>query len=161
MKIALALVVAVGIGIGVSLPAPRPAAVTAAAPVADEDDAPRPTVLERRRNGHFYATVEVNGEPIRFLVDTGASMIALTEKDARRARIAFDPDRYVVVGRGAAGAVTGQDVTVNSAVLDGKRGERLRGVVLDGADVSLLGQNFLRRMEVSISGDTMTLRPGG
>lgn len=163
MKLALAIVVAVGIGIGVSLPGPQsvPAAPAPAGVEAAAEDAPRETVLERRPDGHFYAIAEVNGQPIRFLVDTGASMIALTEADARRARIPFDPGRYVPVGRGATSVVTGQDITVDSVVIDGKRRERLRGVVMEGAEQSLLGQNYLRGLTVSIDADTMTLRPGG
>lgn len=160
MKLALAIVVAVGIGIGVSIPSPSPAPAAAGPTEATVQDSPRETVLERGRDGHFYAVAEVNGQPIRFLVDTGASMIALTEADAKRARIAFDPGRYVPVGRGASSVVNGQDITVNSLVIDGKRGERLRGVVMEGAEQSLLGQNYLRRLSVSIDGDTMTLRPG-
>ena len=160
MKLALAIVVVVGIGIGVSFPSPSPVPAAAAPAEAAIEDAPRETVLERRPDGHFYATAEVNGQPVRFLVDTGASTIALTEADAKRARIPFDPGRYVPVGRGATSVVTGQDITVNSIVIDGKRGERLRGVVMEGAEQSLLGQNYLRRLSVVINGDTMTLRPG-
>src|SRR5688500_2881518 len=45
-------------------------------------------VLDREYNGHFYADVQINGSPIRVLVDTGATGIALSRSDAQRAGIA-------------------------------------------------------------------------
>lgn len=158
MKLALAVVVAIGVAIGVSLPAASPRAVTQPAPVAVDKEAPRETVLERSPGGHFYAVAEVNGEPIRFIVDTGASTIAFSEADAKRARLPFDRASFRPVGRGASGIVNGQEVTVGEIALDGKKGQGLRGVVMEGAEMSLLGQNYLRRLDVRISGDTMTLR---
>jgi aspartyl protease family protein len=76
----------------------------------------------------------------------------------KRAHVAFDPAKYRFVGRGAGGLVRGQEIMIDSVVLDGKRVENLRGVVLQGADVSLLGQNYLRHLTVTIDRDRMTLR---
>jgi aspartyl protease family protein len=164
MKLALAVTIGIGTTIGVMLPttppapsAARPPAATAT-PTVVKEDPPSDTVLERSAGGHFYAVAEVNGEPIRFLVDTGASTIALSEEDAMRAHISFDPATYEPVGHGASGVVHGQRVTVDRIVLDGKAGEGLSGIVLPDASVSLLGQNYLRRLNVQIAGDTMTLR---
>lgn len=156
MKIALLLFVVVGIGVGVSIPVTRP---RPAAPAAVAADRPVETVLERSGGGHFYAAVDVNDEPIRFLVDTGASMVALTMEDARRAHVAFDPAQFEVVGKGASGDVRGQEVRIASLVLDGKRATDIRGVVLENSEMSLLGQSFLRHVEtVEIKGDEMRLR---
>ena len=47
--------------------------------------------VDRSSDKHFYADAEVNGQPIRFLVDTGAGEIALTEEDARKAGMNVDP----------------------------------------------------------------------
>ena len=60
----------------------------ARAETASSADAGDSLVLERRGDGHFYADVEVNGVPISMLVDTGASAVALSAEDARRAGIA-------------------------------------------------------------------------
>lgn len=173
MKFALAAVSIVGITIGLALAepgsAPAPVApvasgapVASAAPVAappPKEDVPVETVLDRTPNGHFLAIADVNDEPIRFVVDTGADTVALTEADATRAHIAFDPAQYQVVGRGAAGDVRGQEVRIASIVLDGKRASDVRAVVLQGADMSLLGHSYLRRMRnVQITGDQMRLR---
>ena len=57
-------------------------------------------VLERRDDGHFYADVEVNGVPISMLVDTGASSVALSADDARRAGIATTIGMNEVSGEG-------------------------------------------------------------
>ena len=128
-------------------------------PAADAGARGRETVIARGAGGHFFAFAEVNGAPIRFVVDTGASSIALTEDDARRAGVAFDPARFTVVGSGASGDVRGQDVTLNAVDLDGRTVDDIHGVVLEGLTVSLLGQNYLQRFDtVSISGDTMRLK---
>jgi aspartyl protease family protein len=122
-------------------------------------DNPRETVIDRGDNGHFTTVAEVNGEPIRFVVDTGATTVALTQDDARRAGVAFDTSQFAVIGKGASGDVRGQEVTLRDVELEGKRVDDVRAVVLDGLGVSLLGQNYLRHLDtVSISGDRMTLK---
>ena len=166
MKLALGSVIIVGIGIGLALPAakrpPAPAAAAVAAATATDGTAPRdvptPTRIERSNSGHFLAVAEVNSEPIRFLVDTGADTVALTMADARRAHVDFDPDRFEIVGKGAAGDVRGQEVRIADIVLDGKRVSDVRGVVLQDCEMSLLGQTYLRHIDtVKISDDRMTL----
>ena len=115
--------------------------------------------LDREADGHFYATVEINGQPVHFVVDTGASGIALTQDDARRAGIYFAPNEFAVVGRGASGDVRGATVSIDRVRLGHKQVEDLGGIVMEGGGQSLLGQNFLSRFDsVEIRGDTMTLR---
>jgi aspartyl protease family protein len=153
VKLALASVTIIGIAIGLAWPVSRPVAAPAVA------GAPEPTVLEREGNGHFVAFAEVNGQTTRFLVDTGATTVALTVADARRAGFEVDPRNFYPVGTGASGQVRGQEVMLTSVALGGKRVERVGGVVLEGGSVSLLGQSFLRHLDhVEISGDRMTLR---
>lgn len=158
MKFAVFLMGLVGVVIGSLMPVSRPVAVApVAAPAAG--DAPRETVLEREDSGHFLTVADVNGEPIRFLVDTGADVVALTTEDAKRAHVFFDTARFEPVGRGASGEVRGQRVRVADLVLDGKRASDVDAVVLEGSPVSLLGQTYLRKMaSVHIEGDRMTLR---
>lgn len=158
MKIALLIVTVTGIAIGLALPAVKPAAAPVAA-VPIEDDRPVDTVLDRSPGGHFLAVADVNGEPTRFVVDTGADTVALTMDDARRAHVAFDPQQFEVIGRGASGDVRGQAVRIDRIVLDGKRATDVSGVVLEGGDMSLLGHSYLRKItDVQIKGDKMTLR---
>ncbi|MDB5677819.1 TIGR02281 family clan AA aspartic protease [Sphingomonas bacterium] len=159
MKAAFFVVTALGILIGIMLPGSKPKAAPPAALAATVTDQPHETVLEREDNGHFFTVADVNGEPIKFVVDTGATTVALTEDDARRAGVAFDPGQFDVVGSGASGAVRGQEVELKDVVLDGKRVSDIHALVLDGLTISLLGQNYLRHLDsVSISGDKMTLK---
>jgi len=114
--------------------------------------------LDRNSDGHFYAEVQINGMPVEFLIDTGASGIALTREDAQRAGV---PLGYAseVVGEGASGEVRGQYVTLDRVTLGPKEVTRADAVVLEGGGMSLLGQSFLSQFgSVSIEGDRMVLR---
>src|SRR5687768_17349326 len=115
----LFLVVAVGAGIGLMIPAERDAQpVVAAAAATQPAGAPAETRINRERNGHFYVHATVNGELVRFLVDTGASMVALTPEDAERVGVDFDPARFEPVARGASGIVEGQLATIDSIEIE-------------------------------------------
>ena len=117
------------------------------------------TALERRSNGHFYVTASVNGEPVEFVVDTGASTVALTIKDAERIGIPFDPADFEIIGTGASGPVRGARVTLDSVDIDGKDVNHVEGAVLKGLEVSLLGQSYLSQIGgVEMGGDEMVLR---
>ncbi len=159
MTRSLFFVVLIGAGIGFMMPGGRDAAPVAAA--ADGAAAPiaAETRIRRERNGHFYVHAEVNGELVRFLVDTGATMVALTPEDAERAGVEFNPARFEPVARGASGLVRGQHATIDSVEIDGKRVTNVRGAVIEGADISLLGQSYLSRIgSVEMSEDIMVLR---
>lgn len=151
---ALTFVIAAGLGIGLALPSGEPPAE----PARTSGEA-RETRIERENNGHFYVHAKVNGELVRFVVDTGASSVALTEKDARRVGIQFSPREYEYIGQGASGPVKGKLVTIDEVDVDGKKVENVEGVVLADSQLSLLGQSYLSRMgEVQMRGDYMVLR---
>ena len=171
------LVIVVTIGIAAAMlsgrgPAPQPAAVSAqdvhiVGPAEQTGSAPAPMVanvdgsvqLQRNENGHFYADVEVNGTPVHMLVDTGATGIALSREDARRAGIGTSIGMTEVVGQGADGNVHGEFVMVDRISLGPKSVEQMPAMVLNGGEQSLLGQAFLAKFaSVEIHGDTMTLR---
>ena len=115
--------------------------------------------LQRQPNGHFYADVDVNGTQIHMLVDTGASGIALSRDDARRAGIATSIGMNDVVGKGADGNVHGEFVTIDRLELGQASIEKMPSLVLNSGEQSLLGQAFLQKFSsVEIHGDTMTLR---
>jgi aspartyl protease family protein len=153
---ALILVVTAGVVIGIAWPSGEPAP-----PTVDVQNGERhETVLEREGNGHFYTHARINDrELIHFVVDTGASVVALTVDDARRLGIPVDPAEFAIVGEGAGGPVRGKDLMLESVEVDGKRVENVRAVVLEGSNLSLLGQAYLSRMgEVEMSGDYMVLK---
>jgi len=168
----LLFVIAVGAGIGFMLPsgkssapapaaapAPAPAAASGPAPPAAASGNPRETLLERSEGGHFYVDAEVNGQLAHFVIDTGATSVALTVDDARRLGVPFSPGEFSVVGTGASGPVRGQRVTLDRVSVDGKEVRSVRGAVLEGLDISLLGQSYLSRISsVEMSGDHMRLK---
>lgn len=131
-----------------------------AAAMARATDPALDTVLERKSDDHFYVDALVNETAINFVVDTGASVVALTQDDARAAGIAFDPRRFRVIARGASGDVRGQQVTIHRLSIGQKEAWDVDSVVVaDGLDVSLLGQSYLGQIgSVSIANDKMTLR---
>lgn len=151
--------VAVGTFIGVIAPVKRAPAPVVDVAEAKAADVPVETVIQPDSNGHFFAFAEVDGEPVRFVVDTGADMVALTIDDARRAKVKFDPGQFQVIGRGASGDVRGGRVMIDDIVLDGKRVRDVHAAVIEDLDVSLLGQSFLRHLRsVHMSGDEMRLK---
>lgn len=160
MKWALLGVVGIGVAIGMALPS-RQAAPPAAASEEPKPPAPKPseTVIQRDANGHFLAHGEVNGEPIRFVVDTGADMVALTVEDARRAGVIFSEAEFEPVARTASGVALGKKVTLRNVTLDGKKVEDVHAAVIEELHVSLLGQSYLRKIaSVQMQGDEMILR---
>ena len=101
--------------------------------------------IPRSSDGHFYVHAMVNGQLVRFLVDTGATGIALTLEDAERVGVKISPSSFQVVGSGASGPVRGQTFQIDSVELGGREVANLRGDALEGLDISLLGQSFLTR----------------
>ena len=128
---------------------------------------PRQTVMQDGReivvlmspDGHFYLTLELNGTPVRFVVDTGASEIVLTAEDA--ARIGLDPATLVYSGRAqtANGMVETAPVRIATIALGGVIDEGVRAVVNRGELFeSLLGMSYLRRFDrLEIAGGQLRL----
>ena len=116
-------------------------------------------ILGREPDGHFYAGVRIDTSDVRMLVDTGASMIALTGADADSLGIYWDETAVRPVARGASGTVYGVPVTLESVQLGDIEARQVDAVVVpEGLEISLLGQSFLSHIEtVNISGDTLTL----
>lgn len=115
--------------------------------------------LRRQRDGHFYADADVDGGRVRFMVDTGASGIALTGRDAKALGLSWTEDELRPVGRGASGVVIGKAVRLGSVSVGDYTVRNVDAVILpNGLDVSLLGQSFLSKVpNVNIRGGTMTL----
>jgi aspartyl protease family protein len=121
-----------------------------------------PGVVELRRgsDGHFHANLEVNGQRVRFMVDTGASDVVLSRRDAER--VGLDPDglAYLGTARTANGTVATATVRLGLVQLGEIRDTGVRASVTEGGlDSSLLGMSYLDRFSsIEISGDTMRLR---
>lgn len=110
-------------------------------------------------SGHAELTAEVNGAPIRFVVDTGASSLALRLRDARRAGL--DPARlaYTQQAQTANGLVPTAPVILDTVTLGGVTDTRVPAVVIGGdLGQSLMGMSYLRRFaRVSFEGDLLVL----
>lgn len=119
------------------------------------------TVLQREADGHFYADALVASYRARFLVDTGASIVALTASDAEAMGLAWREDDLVAVGRGASGTVYGVPVKLERVELGAFEARDVQAAIVpEGLGVSLLGQSFLSKLDgVRIEGDRMFIGP--
>jgi len=110
-------------------------------------------------DGHYHLTAKVNGTPLRFVIDTGASTIALGPRDA--ARIGIDPDQLAYAGqaRTANGIVQTATVLLDSVAIGDIRDSRVPAVVLRAdLELSLMGMSYLARFaRVSIEGNRLVL----
>lgn len=140
--------------------------ITAAQPNAGFDNGkfndiqqllPDKITLSREIDGHFYADVNVNFGKIRFLVDTGASMVALTGEDARKLGLNWSADELQPIARGASGDVHGKRVMIDTMQIGNFQANNVPAAIIpEGLDISLLGQSFLGRVgSVNIQDDKM------
>lgn len=114
-------------------------------------------VLAAGAGGHFFAEGQVNGGSVRFLVDTGASAIALPAGDARRLGIDYLKGRRGVTET-AAGPTTMYIVRLDTVRVGGIELRAVDAIVIEqGLSVALLGMTFLNRVEMKREGTTMTL----
>ncbi|MEL7179484.1 MAG: TIGR02281 family clan AA aspartic protease [Pseudomonadota bacterium] len=110
-------------------------------------------------DGHYHLTLQINNEPIRFVVDTGASQVVLSQQDA--ARLGFDPDTLNFSGSAftANGVVRTAPVTLGLVALGEIEDRNVPAVVNAGAmDSSLLGMTYLGLYDrIEISGGELVL----
>jgi aspartyl protease family protein len=110
-------------------------------------------------DGHYYLAAEVNGEKVLFVVDTGASDIVLSQRDATRAGLNPAGLAYFGTATTANGRVSTAPVTLDRFVVGGVEETGVPAVVNSGAlDTSLLGMSWLSRHEVTFSRDRMIVR---
>lgn len=120
------------------------------------------TALRRAPDGHFYAEPVIDGVPMRMMVDTGASVIALRGADAEALGLAWTVDELRPIARGAGGMVSGFPVMLESVQLGELELRRVQAVVIpEGLPISLLGQSFLNRIgRIEVTGEQMLLGGG-
>ncbi|THU03804.1 TIGR02281 family clan AA aspartic protease [Lampropedia puyangensis] len=115
--------------------------------------------LPRHRDGHFYVDGAINGVPVQFMVDTGASLVSVSDAVAQEAGLQGGRSaRFSTAGGTRQGRIVASDTL------------RLAGFTLQGVEVgtglnvgssnqALLGQNVLRHFDMQIERDRMVLRP--
>lgn len=116
------------------------------------------TVLTADGRGQFIAQGEVNGSETRFLVDTGASLVALPLTVAQRAGVRLDNAAQVVVST-ANGRVRAHKVMLSSMRIGEVRANMVEALILEDRQlhVPLLGMSFLNRVNMNREGDLLTL----
>lgn len=122
-------------------------------------DAPEVKIW-RDRHGMFMTAGSINGLPVRFLVDTGATSIAMNSAQARRLGIDFRVEGDVTLVSTASGTERAHSVTLEAVQVGAIRLHNVNAVVIDGPQPSevLLGMSFLGRLDMERQGMVMTLR---
>jgi len=116
-------------------------------------------VLRADAAGHHWADGTINGLPTRFLVDTGASAVTLSQGEAERLRL---PWRTAPVGqvRTAAGTLPAHLLELTQVRVRPLSAERVGAVVVPGRErISLLGLSFLAHFRMRREDDVLTLEP--
>ena len=118
-------------------------------------------ILKRGRDGHYRAPGRIDGHPVEFLVDTGATMVALPESLARS--IGLRPGR-AFTARTANGTTVAHATRLQQVTLGGLEVRDVAGAILSGAPANeladeqvLLGMSFLSHFEISIRDGEMRL----
>ena len=107
--------------------------------------------------GHFYATGQVNGGSVRFLVDTGATTVALPADIADRLGIDYKKGRRGLI-QTANGANVAYRIKLDEVKLGGITLHNVDAVVIArGLGIALLGMSFLNRVQMQRNGQSMVL----
>ena len=115
-------------------------------------------VLAADGRGHFHADGAINGGAMRFILDTGATAIAIPAADAVRLGIDYRKGARGTIHT-ANGPAPAYRVKLDTVRVGGIELQNVDALVLEqGLDVALLGMSFLNRVEMFRSGDSMTLK---
>lgn len=128
---------------------------TAAIPASGQAAAVR-----KAADGHYWAEAQVEGRRVRFLVDTGASTVALTRGDAQRLGLAPGTLTYDRPVTTASGKTMAAAVVLDYVSVAGARVEEVDALVLqEGLETSLLGMTYLGRLSrFEATRDSLILR---
>lgn len=110
-------------------------------------------------NGHYYARGYINGKSVEFVVDTGASTIALNSNVANYLGVRYELGRRLSVET-ASGVVPGYKVNLNSVAIGDIKVENVEAIVTEGGFPSdiLLGNTFLSRIDYAVESGVLILQ---
>lgn len=117
--------------------------------------------LKRRDDGHFWVRANVNGHDIDFMIDSGATVTALSTDAARAVGAQIDQSGFPVAIDTANGTVMARRGSISKLQLETIQMDDLPITVSDNlGEINLLGMNFLDRLDKwNVQGDVMTLEP--
>ena len=120
-------------------------------------DGQRQVVLKRNRQGHYFAAGRINGQAVTFLLDTGATVVSVPRDVARRLNLKRGAKSYAAT---ANGVIETYATRLDSVAIGDIE---LRDVAAhinpySSSDDILLGMSFLRHLELTQRGGTLTLR---
>ena len=106
------------------------------------------TSIEADRGGQYAADVEINGQPVRMLVDTGATMVVISYETARRLGLQIVSSDYTARVQTANGVAAVAPVTLREVTLGSIYLGEVQALVADrnAGPMDLLGMSFLRRL---------------
>ncbi len=105
-------------------------------------------VINRSGDGHFYITAAINGVSIKFMIDTGASDVALTSTDAQKLNFDLSKLNYSRIYSTANGDSKAAPVVLNSVIIGPWTFNNIKAHVGKGElDISLLGMSLLERFK--------------
>ncbi|HYC97428.1 retropepsin-like aspartic protease family protein [Brevundimonas sp.] len=120
-----------------------------------------PAQVLKAADGHYWADALIDGCAVRVMVDTGASVVALTRDDAARLGLKLTPADFSGTVITASGPVRAAAVELEAVAVAGARVERVQALVVEqGLPHSLLGMSYLGRLSsFSATPAGLTLRP--
>ena len=123
------------------------------------EDRVREVTLERNKHGHYLATGQVNGQEVVFILDTGATGVAIPEHIARRLGLKRGPAYTVKTanGTGISYSARLRSVSIGEIQLTDVGAGIVPGLT---GDEVLLGMSFLRHIEFAQRGNTLILTQG-
>lgn len=114
--------------------------------------------MPRAEDGHYYATLTINGKPVQFLADTGATNMVLSRADATRVGVDMEGLRFIGQATTANGTVRTARVTLPQVDFGPFNDRDVVAYVTDGdMDGSLLGMDYLGTFKLQIEGGKMVL----
>ncbi len=124
---------------------------------AGQDSGAQRIVLTADSQGHFMPAGQINGRNVQFMVDTGATLVILSESDARRINLDYAKGRKVNVNT-ANGSVVGHQLKLDSVRVGSAQVQGVDAVVLPQTmPYVLLGNSFLTRFQMQRTNDQLTL----
>jgi aspartyl protease family protein len=117
----------------------------------------REVELQRNRYGHYVTDGSINGLPVVFMLDTGATGVAVPQHIANKLQLKRG---MAIQLQTANGVATGYDSVLDRVAVDGIELENVRAIINpnDDTDVILLGMSFLKKIEFTQRGDVLILR---